>query len=189
MSVKAVKKSKAPAKKKAAVKAAPARKPSPKKAPTKAGVGATVKAGVTKPIKITPKETVVGVAKPSLAKRTKAAKLAEPIVEPKRTKAAKLAEPIVEPKREVIDEAKPMPVLQQAAIQEHSMARSYVRSTGAGKGKLRGKTYQCTVSFTNDQMDRIVAAAQFRNVSLAEMIRSCVVEHLTPPAVIDDETI
>ena len=58
------------------------------------------------------------------------------------------------------------------------MARSYLRSGAPGLGKLRGKTYQATVSFTEAQMPQLVEAAKFRGVSLAEMIRSCVVEHL-----------
>jgi hypothetical protein len=77
---------------------------------------------------------------------------------------------------------KPATVVQTGAVQQHSMAKSYVRKAGAGKGKLRGKTYQATVSFTREQMDQIIAAAGFRNVSLAEMIRSCVAEHLNKSA-------
>ena len=64
---------------------------------------------------------------------------------------------------------------------EHTMARSYLRSGAPGMGKLRGSNYQTTVSFTESQMKQVVAAAGFRGVSLAEMIRSCVVQHLNPP--------
>jgi hypothetical protein len=71
-----------------------------------------------------------------------------------------------------------MPAIQQADLPAHTMAKSYVRSTGAGKGKRRGTTFQCTVSFTEEQMLQVTEGAKFRNVSLAEMIRSCVVEHL-----------
>lgn len=60
----------------------------------------------------------------------------------------------------------------------HTMARSYLRGGAPGLGKLRGKTYQASVSFTAPQMQQVVAAAGFRGVSLAEMIRACVVEHL-----------
>ena len=60
----------------------------------------------------------------------------------------------------------------------HTMARSYVRRTGAGQGKERHGTYQCTVSFTEPQMMQLRAASQLRGVSLAEMIRSAVVGHL-----------
>ncbi len=60
----------------------------------------------------------------------------------------------------------------------HTMARSYVRRSGAGQGKERHGTYQCTVSFTEPQMVQIRAASQLRGVSLAEMIRSAVVGHL-----------
>ena len=67
---------------------------------------------------------------------------------------------------------------------EHTMARSYVRSGAPGLGKLRGKTYQVTVSFTEEQMRQVGAAAQFRVVSLAEMIRLCVVAHLNTKAVV-----
>ena len=77
------------------------------------------------------------------------------------------------------------PVKEPALVQEsvpsgphHTMARSYLRSGAPGLGKLRGKTYQATVSFTEAQMPQLVEAAKFRGVSLAEMIRSCVVEHL-----------
>lgn len=62
----------------------------------------------------------------------------------------------------------------------HTMARSYLRSGKPGAGKLRGENYQCTVGFTASQMAKVRAAATFRGVSLAEMIRSCVVEHLDP---------
>lgn len=75
-------------------------------------------------------------------------------------------------------EAKVAHALSAGVPQQHTMARSYVRNGGPGLGKLRGKTYQATVSFTEGQMGQVVAAAGFRNVSLAEMIRSCVVEHL-----------
>lgn len=75
--------------------------------------------------------------------------------------------------------AKDAPTIQAGVPKTHTMARSYVRTSGAGQGKLRAGTYQATVSFTREQRDRLVAAAEFRCVSLAEMIRSCVVEHLT----------
>lgn len=76
---------------------------------------------------------------------------------------------------------KPAPTphtIQEGSLPVHTMARSYVRGGSAGRGKKRGKTYQATVQFTETQMDQVVAAAQFRQVSLSEMIRSCVVEHL-----------
>ena len=69
-------------------------------------------------------------------------------------------------------------VVSEPNKQEHTMAKSYLRSGAPGKGKLRSGTYQCTVSFTEAQMDQVVSAAGFRGVSLAEMIRSCVVRHL-----------
>ncbi len=76
----------------------------------------------------------------------------------------------------------PVPTLQPGAPQTHTMARSYVRNGAPGLGKLRGKTYQVTTSFTPEQMSQVNAAAQFRGVSLAEMIRLCVVEHLNKGA-------
>lgn len=79
----------------------------------------------------------------------------------------------------VVSKPNNMPVV-DAAPQTHTMARSYLRSGAPGKGKVRNGTYQCTVSFTEAQMKQVVAAAQFRGVSLAEMIRSCVVQHLNP---------
>ena len=170
MSVKAATKSKAPAKAKAPVKAKAARKPSPKKAAVK-------KVTATKKVKA---------SAPKFAAKTASAKPIKGVDAPAETvvvaavgKGKRVAPKSVAPAAAPVAAA--MPVIQQARVPEHTMARSYVRSTGAGKGKLRsGGKFQCTVSFTPDQMAMIVAAAQFRNVSLAELIRSHVVQNLTP---------
>lgn len=71
--------------------------------------------------------------------------------------------------------------IQQTKLPGFTMAGSYVRKTGAGKGKLRNGTHQCTVAFTTEQMNWLVAKAGFKLVSLAEMIRICVVERMVRP--------
>jgi hypothetical protein len=71
--------------------------------------------------------------------------------------------------------------IQQTKLPGFTMAGSYVRKTGAGKGKLRNGTHQCTVAFTTEQMNWLVAKAGFKLVSLAEMIRICVVERMARP--------
>ena len=177
MSVKASAKSKAPAKAKAPVKAKAARKSSPKKAAVK---------------KVTAKP------KPKFAQKKPSAKPIKGVDAPVVTLApdetvvvaavgkGKRVGPALQTANVPAKVPVTMPALQTASVPEHTMARSYVRSTGAGKGKLRdGGKYQCTVSFTPDQMAMIVAAAQFRNVSLAELIRSHVVQNLTPVTLVD----
>ena len=68
--------------------------------------------------------------------------------------------------------------IQQTKLPDFTLAGSYVRKTGAGKGKLRNGTHQCTVAFTTEQMNWLVAKAGFKLVSLAEMIRICVCERM-----------
>ena len=82
-------------------------------------------------------------------------------------------------KAKAASDARDKPVtIAEGTPSTHTMARSYLRSGAPGLGKLRGKTYQATVSFTESQMPQLVEAAKFRGVSLAEMIRSAVVAHL-----------
>jgi hypothetical protein len=148
-----------------------AAKPAPKvKAP------AARKAAPAKAAKL---KTVVADAKPpTFAEKMKAAKAAKAgKADPEVARIEALADRIQKTIKET-QAPSPMPVIQDGDVPLHTMAKSYVRASGAGKGKRRGNTFQCTVSFTETQMDQVVAAAQFRGVSLAEMIRSCVVEHL-----------
>jgi hypothetical protein len=148
-----------------------AAKPAPKvKAP------AARKAAPAKAAKL---KTVVADAKPpTFAEKMKAAKAAKAAkADPEVARIEALADRIQKTIKET-QAPSPMPVIQDGDVPLHTMAKSYVRASGAGKGKRRGNTFQCTVSFTETQMDQVVAAAQFRGVSLAEMIRSCVVEHL-----------
>jgi hypothetical protein len=153
-----------------------AAKPAPKvKAP------AARKAAPAKAAKL---KTVVADAKPptfaekmKAAKAAKAGKASVAKADPEAARIEALADRIQKTIKET-QAPSPMPVIQDGDVPLHTMAKSYVRASGAGKGKRRGNTFQCTVSFTETQMDQVVAAAQFRGVSLAEMIRSCVVEHL-----------
>ena len=58
----------------------------------------------------------------------------------------------------------------------HTMERSYLRSGAPGAGMLRGKNYQATVTFTEEQFLKLRDKASFNNRSLAEQIRWSVIQ-------------
>lgn len=105
-----------------------------------------------------------------------------PLGLPKPKVKAKRKSPAAPVAAEVPVKAKPNPPamapVQRAILSDHTMARSYRRKSGEGKGRLRNGTYQCTVAFTPEQMNWLVVKASFKLVSLAEMIRICVVERM-----------
>ena len=153
------------AKKKAPVKKAAVKKAAPKK--TKPDTRKAIEKAIIGKVNVKPRD------EGDFAQRMKAARAAKRgiVVDVRETLKHKA---IAEHKAKIA--ADPLPV--QDGKPNTTMARSYVRSGSAGKGKKRGVNFQATVSFTEQQMNAVVAKAEFRQVSLAEMIRSCVVENL-----------